>query len=66
MNCKNCGKIKKAKAKFNGCDPKDSVGYKSSHNCKGSSYLCVHDGVAQCYSKGSLKRLGAENGECFN
>ncbi|KAL8628979.1 hypothetical protein Q9189_005320 [Teloschistes chrysophthalmus] len=50
LNCKNCAKIKTAKDKFNGnCDPANSKGFKSSHNCEGSSYLCVHDGVAQCY-----------------
>lgn len=65
INCKNCAKISKAKDKFDGCDPADSKGYKSSHNCDGSSYLCVHDGKAQCYSKASMKKLGAENGECF-
>ncbi|KAL8709014.1 MAG: hypothetical protein Q9220_006223 [cf. Caloplaca sp. 1 TL-2023] len=66
-NCKNCAKIKTAKAKFNGkCDPSDSVGFKSSNNCKGKSYLCVIDGRAKCYPKGDLSSLSAENGECFN
>ncbi|KAL8636155.1 MAG: hypothetical protein Q9228_006419, partial [Teloschistes exilis] len=50
INCANCGKIKKAKDKFNGiCDPANSKGYKSSHNCKnagGKSYLCVIGGEA--------------------
>lgn len=42
---------------------------KSSRNCDGSSYLCVHDkggkSVAKYYSKKSMKKLGAENGKCF-
>ncbi|KAL8689104.1 MAG: hypothetical protein Q9218_005152, partial [Villophora microphyllina] len=38
ISCQNCAKIKSAKAKFNGkCDPADSTGYSSSHNCKGNS-----------------------------
>jgi hypothetical protein len=55
--CKNCAKIKKAKAKFNGlCDPATSKGFKSSHNCPGKSYLCVEDGVAT-YAYTSLPYL---------
>jgi hypothetical protein len=64
--CKNCAKIKTAKAKFNGnCNPANSKGWKSSHNCPGKSYLCVENGVATCYTKGSMTNLNAESGECF-
>ncbi|KAL8774638.1 MAG: hypothetical protein Q9203_004122, partial [Teloschistes exilis] len=66
INCANCGKIKKAKDKFNGiCDPANSKGYKSSHNCKnagGKSYLCVIGGEAKCYSSSQMTKLGGENG----
>ncbi|KAK4693725.1 hypothetical protein P7C71_g3721, partial [Lecanoromycetidae sp. Uapishka_2] len=66
VSCGNCGKIKTAKARFNGnCDPANSKGYMSSHNCPGKSYLCVLSGKATCYSGSSVTRLGAENGECF-
>ena len=65
VSCNNCAKIKKAKAKFQGCDPTHSKGFRSSHNCPGKSYLCVVDNVATCYTGGSVKSLNAENGECF-
>jgi len=48
------------------CDPANSKGRTSSHNCPGKAYLCVVGGVATCYEgKANLKRLNAENGECF-
>ncbi|KAF7588268.1 hypothetical protein BBP40_005954 [Aspergillus hancockii] len=51
-HCSNCAKIKKVKPRFNGkCNPKQSLGWKSSHNCKGSSYLCVQNGQATCYGR---------------
>ncbi|KAE8165481.1 hypothetical protein BDV40DRAFT_258192 [Aspergillus tamarii] len=64
-HCSNCAKIKKAKPKYKGkCDPKNSLGWKSSHNCKGTSYLCVQSGKATCYGR-PLSKLNFENGECF-
>ncbi|KAI4256366.1 MAG: hypothetical protein LQ352_002131 [Teloschistes flavicans] len=68
LNCKNCEKIKTAKEKFKGnCDPANSKGFKSSHNCEGSSYLCVHDGVAQELAvAGILDEISnAEDGEAI-
>ncbi|KAE8150340.1 hypothetical protein BDV25DRAFT_112730 [Aspergillus avenaceus] len=64
-HCSNCAKIKKKKARFGkNCDPAKSLGWKSSHNCKGTSYLCVQGGKATCYSR-PLNKLNMENGECF-
>ncbi|KZT55195.1 hypothetical protein CALCODRAFT_484949 [Calocera cornea HHB12733] len=68
MSCGNQGLLKKPKPPRlgPGCDPAKSKGYKSSHNCPGSNYLCVINGVATCYEgKSALKKLNAENGECF-
>ncbi|KAB8259528.1 hypothetical protein BDV32DRAFT_150412 [Aspergillus pseudonomiae] len=64
-HCLNCAKIKKAKPKYKGkCDPKNSLGWKSSHNCKRTSYLCVQSGKTTCYGR-PLSKLNMENGECF-
>ncbi|KZT55197.1 hypothetical protein CALCODRAFT_484950 [Calocera cornea HHB12733] len=68
MSCGNQGLLKKPKPPRlgPGCDPSQSKGFKSSHNCQGSNYLCVINGVATCYEgKAALKKLNAENGECF-
>lgn len=65
ISCENRGKIKKAKPKFKGCDPANSKGFTSSHNCQGKSYLCVLHNVGTCCTGGSLAKLNAENGECF-
>jgi hypothetical protein len=67
-HCANQGRIKRNKAKYKGrCQRKDSLGYKSSHNCAsrgGRSYLCVQGQKATCYSA-NLRSLNFENGECF-
>ncbi|KAL4255976.1 hypothetical protein AB1N83_012946 [Pleurotus pulmonarius] len=47
-----------------GCDDSSSKGLRSSHNCAnagGKAYFCNPD----CYSKAQMKKLNAENGECF-
>lgn len=65
QHCSNCAKIKKKKPKYGGkCDPANSLGWKSSNNCKGKSYLCVQSGKATCYGR-PLDKLRMENGECF-
>ena len=65
--CGNKGKIKRVKKEYKGaCNPKDSKGFRSSHNCKnagGKSYLCVINNKATCYN--NLKGLNYEHGECF-
>ncbi|KDQ22341.1 hypothetical protein PLEOSDRAFT_177271 [Pleurotus ostreatus PC15] len=47
-----------------GCIAADSKGLKSSHNCfnkGGNAYFCN----PSCFSKSQMKKLSAENGECF-
>jgi hypothetical protein len=62
--CGNKGLIKRVKKSYKGaCNPKNSKGIRSSHNCPGKSYLCVLRGVATCHK--NLKGLNYERGECF-
>ena len=67
-NCSNAGvSIKTA---MGACDPADSKGTLSSHNCftkGGTAYYCQQGkGPGQCISgKSKLKKLGLEGGECF-
>lgn len=53
IKCSNVSKIKRVKAEYKGkCDPANSKGFKSAHNCKtksGKSYLCVQNNKATCY-----------------
>lgn len=46
--CRNDGKISRDKYDPD-CLPSNSKGFKSAHNCKGKSYLCVLSGKAHCY-----------------
>jgi hypothetical protein len=46
--CGNQGQIGRNKYDPN-CLPANSKGWKSAHNCKGKSYLCVLSGQATCY-----------------
>ncbi len=62
-HCSNTGKLTKAVGK---CNPSNSKGFKSAHNCKnrgGKRYYCVQGGKGTCYT--NLKKLTLENGECF-
>jgi hypothetical protein len=62
--CGNKGLIKRVKKEYKGaCNPKNSKGFRSSHNCPGKTYLCVLRNKATCYK--SLKGLNFEKGECF-
>lgn len=51
--CSNDGLIKRVKKEYGGkCNPINSRGWKSAHNCKtagGGSYLCVQSKKATCY-----------------
>jgi hypothetical protein len=53
IKCSNVAKIKRVKAEYKGkCDPANSKGFKSAHNCQnksGKSYLCVQNNKATCY-----------------
>lgn len=54
VHCSNQGKINRVKPEYKGkCDPANSVGFGSAHNCKdgrsGKSYLCVQSDKATCY-----------------
>ncbi len=49
-----------------GCDPSDSKGLKSAHNCKtsgGKYYLCKQGDTWTCAKVKNM--LGKEKGECF-
>ncbi|KZT64348.1 hypothetical protein DAEQUDRAFT_732728 [Daedalea quercina L-15889] len=51
------------------CDPAQSRGFTSSHNCatkkSGSAYYCVLNGDGTCLKKSQMKKANMENGECF-
>ncbi|KAF2826197.1 hypothetical protein CC86DRAFT_406490 [Ophiobolus disseminans] len=68
-HCSNIAPIKRVKKEYKGkCDPKNSKGWASGHNCKnksGKSYLCVQGGKATCHSINDAVKNNFESGECF-
>ncbi|PBK87046.1 hypothetical protein ARMGADRAFT_1086168 [Armillaria gallica] len=66
--CSNGAKIDKDENTWasDGCDPSDSKGLKSAHNCKNSGgkyYLCKQGDTWTCAKVKNM--LGKEKGECF-
>lgn len=50
IRCANQGQIKRVKPLYQGkCQPSQSKGWRSAHNCPGKSYLCVQSDKATCY-----------------
>ncbi|KAK0454391.1 hypothetical protein EV421DRAFT_1756659 [Armillaria borealis] len=67
-HCSNGAKIDKDETRWasDGCDPSDSKGLKSAHNCKnagGKYYLCKQGDTWTCSKVKNM--LGLEKGECF-
>ncbi|KAF9568726.1 hypothetical protein CPC08DRAFT_757401 [Agrocybe pediades] len=67
--CSNDGKLKRDKFLKQGCDPNQSKGFRSSHECKsdsvgGRAYLCVLSGQSACINLRN-DNTPYEGGECF-
>ncbi|KAF9553798.1 hypothetical protein CPC08DRAFT_713453 [Agrocybe pediades] len=64
IHCANRGKLKYVKGL---CNPRNSRGWLSAHNCErkgGTAYLCVQNNVGTCFSL-RHGHQAYEGGECF-